>query len=79
MMQDVEDDTPIIMSKDAEGNAFSPLSGPPTKGIYVPTSTWSGEFQDKPNEDTKAIDSDYYECAKKEDGAVEAICLWPTN
>lgn len=42
VLDGLPDDMPVILSKDAEGNGFSPLAsaGP---GRYEPTSTWSGE------------------------------------
>jgi hypothetical protein len=39
------DDTPLILSKDAEGNGFSPLAEM-TVEFYAATSTWSGELDD---------------------------------
>lgn len=61
------DDYVVIMSKDAEGNAYSPL--PPAEdaacdGHYEPTTTWYGEFTHHP-EDRPA--------------PFNAVCLWPTN
>lgn len=40
---DLPDDYQVVMSKDAEGNRFSPLEeiGP---GWYEPDSTYSGDF-----------------------------------
>lgn len=37
------DDTEIILSSDAEGNKYSPLSGM-EDGAYTPQTTWKGEF-----------------------------------
>jgi hypothetical protein len=57
------DEAIVVLSKDAEGNGFSPLPDGDglSVGRYVADSTWSGEFRgDDPDE-------------------VVAVCLWPTN
>jgi hypothetical protein len=45
-------DAEVVMSKDAEGNGFSPLSAEDgvSAGWYLPESTWAGEFG-TPDED----------------------------
>lgn len=45
-------DRPVILAKDAEGNAYSPLSEA-DEGYYIAESTWSGEvhFPDDEDED----------------------------
>lgn len=35
-------DHPVILSKDAEGNSYSPLADA-REGFYLADSTWSGE------------------------------------
>lgn len=67
-LQKLPADLQVILSKDAEGNGFSPL---PTNfyslGEYTPESTWSGEFQDTADpEDREPLN-------------INAVCLWPTN
>jgi hypothetical protein len=61
-------DALVVMSKDGEGNDFSPLSEVAT-GDYVAESTWGGHLRD----------SEYDEEEDGPDGAVKAIVLWPTN
>lgn len=39
-------DAEVVMSRDAEGNGFSPLEQM-TIGWYVAETTWSGEFSDE--------------------------------
>lgn len=59
-------DLDIIMSRDGEGNGFSPLSSL-GDGLYVADSTYSGEI---------------YNLDEAEDAGEEAkkvIVLWPTN
>ena len=42
MLDDIEGDRIVIIAKDGEGNAHSPLSGG-WEGYYLPDSTWSGD------------------------------------
>lgn len=62
------DDMLVVMSKDGEGNSFSPLADMGA-GVYEPDSTWSGDFQTHNPEGTRRIP------VKKRN----ALCLWPTN
>jgi hypothetical protein len=64
-LENVPDDTEIVMSKDAEGNGFSPLAEAEPDARYVPESTWSG----------------YTPCSDEADpdGTVRVVMLWPTN
>lgn len=61
----VPDDAPIVMSKDAEGNGFSPLAEAESDARYVPESTWAG----------------YVPCSDEDDpeGTERVVMLWPTN
>jgi len=75
----VPGDTVVVMSKDAEGNGFSPLSRQQgvTAGMYAPDSTWSGDhFMDEAYR-RSLPDADEYEPAPKE--SIPAAFLWPTN
>lgn len=76
VFDDLPGDTPVVMSKDGEGNGYSPLAELEL-GMYLADSTWSGEhypaaeqLRDDPNAD-------------EEDGApedaVHAVFLWPVN
>lgn len=66
------DDAIVIMSKDSEGNAFSPLDEVgDTEDVdwYVPDSGYSGELR-----------SDEYDADEDgPDGAVPCVVLWPKN
>ena len=64
MLKDVPGDYQVIMSKDSEGNAFSPLSNTGC-AMYVSTAPWNGEVH---GEDDAG---EHY----KEN----AVVLWPTN
>lgn len=52
------DDTPVILSRDAEGNGYSPLSSVDTTVVYEPESTWSGEVHDTTDPDYEPDDRD---------------------
>lgn len=62
-------DLPVVMSKDAEGNGYSPLSAIDSVW-YIAESTWSGEVYS--DEDLEEL---------KRDGmgtdAMKVICFWP--
>jgi hypothetical protein len=61
----------VVMSKDGEGNGFSPLETM-QEGIYRPESTWSGEsFPEGATED----DYGY----TKQKGDKPSVTLWPVN
>jgi hypothetical protein len=47
-LQNLPADSQVVMSKDAEGNDFSPLEEC-IVGHYEPYTTWSGEFTEVPN------------------------------
>lgn len=67
-------DADVIMSKDGEGNDFSPFSGY-SVGYYDPTSTWSGEFTSL---DSIAEEPEEYE-GDDFDGEQTVVCFWPVN
>lgn len=66
------DDAIVVMSKDAEGNNFSPfceVGNDEASDWYRAESSWSGYLRDEeydPDEDGP-------------DGAVSCVVLWPTN
>ena len=64
-------DSLVILSKDGEGNAFSPLADA-NPGRYDARGTWSGDFL----EEELIGDSEY---SQPSEDAVPAVCLWPTN
>ncbi len=59
----------VIISKDGEGNGFSPCDGH-SLGRYVPDSTWSGEWK------SSAHSVEEGGCTEKQ---INAVCLWPVN
>jgi hypothetical protein len=64
-LKELDQEAEVVLSKDAEGNSFSPVCDFST-GTYAADTTYSGEFT-----------SDYSE--EGESPPVRAICLWPVN
>lgn len=64
----IEDDFIVVLAKDGEGNSFSPVSnseaGCYTIGLYVPDTTYSGDF------DADCMNGEF---------SPNSIVLWPTN
>jgi hypothetical protein len=72
------DDMEIIMSKDSEGNKFSPLSDVDYNSIYVPETTWYGTvYSDSWTADEACYDDEeeWQEVLKQP----RVLVLWPTN
>jgi hypothetical protein len=69
-------DTPVILSKDAEGNGFSPLVEAEV-AMYAADSTWSGERY--MTEEDRQATGEPDEYAESPEDAVRAVFLWPTN
>lgn len=59
----------VVMSKDGEGNSYSPLSGL-DMAKYVAESTWEGFLLDEDDED---------EDEELKESAVPCVVFWPTN
>jgi hypothetical protein len=80
LLADVPDDVIVIMSKDAEGNRYSPLASYSTGMHYEADSGWSGEIRNPEEKDSD--DQTYYydsEEIKRIKELPEAFVLWPTN
>ncbi|MBL7494378.1 hypothetical protein [Frankia sp. AgW1.1] len=78
-------DSVVILSKDAEGNGFSPIAaedayGTPvvdfSVGYYRPESTWAGDFWAPGSPDDDDFDDDPRTVSPND---VKAVVLWPTN
>lgn len=76
---ELPDDMLVVMSKDGEGNGYSPLSGV-DQSMYRADSTWSGEIAIAALTD-EAREQGYSDedVGTKEDGYEPAVVLWPTN
>jgi hypothetical protein len=60
-------DSEVVMSKDGEGNNFSPFAEM-TKCLYEPENTWSGELVDEEELDEEPSET-----------CLRAVCLWPVS
>jgi hypothetical protein len=70
-LQKCEPDLEVVVSKDGEGNGYSPAIEAQS-GYYDADTTWSGEFYGE----EIVGDEDYSQPSEK---AVGAVCIWPTN
>ncbi len=72
-------DREVVMSKDGEGNSFSPCAAADT-GAYVANSTYRGEVLLEPHELTAELrEKGYTDLDVAEEGYLPAFILWPTN
>lgn len=71
----------VVMSKDAEGNSYSPLAEIDNdNNVYVPETTWQGEIMLKelrPQDIRAGYEID--EVATDEPDKEDCVILWPTN
>ena len=61
----------VIMSKDEEGNNYSPWDGEVYDGMYIPECTWAGEWYTEQDMEEESIDEEKF---KK-----NAVVLYPIN
>lgn len=66
----------VVMSKDGEGNSFSPISDI-AEDAYLAESTWAGERFCE--ELTPELIKDGFGEGDIHEDAVPALFLWPTN
>lgn len=71
---------PVILSKDAEGNNFSPLYSVDDGLRYLPENGYSGETAPK-TEDLilQGLDVEDYGGVELGSGWIDAIVFWPVN
>jgi hypothetical protein len=69
-LKNIDPEKEIVMSKDSEGNSFSPLADW-CHGYYVPSTKWSGDLY---NSKEEAVGDGI-----ADDKALECVALWPTN
>lgn len=67
-LKELPADAVLVQSRDGEGNGFSPVAEL-TLGVYLEDTTWHGEFTDCEEDEGKL----------RERGAVQSVCIWPTN
>ena len=66
-LKDLPQDLQVVMSKDGEGNNYSPLDSH-SVGRYMPDSTWSGDYLSIEDAEEGGFDN-----------AEPVVCLWPVN
>lgn len=79
LLQDLPEDTVVVLSSDSEGNSYSPLSDDFSLGKYIPDSTYSGEFFANDHIEEDGDDHEYFEEASENKDVLDCIVLWPTN
>jgi hypothetical protein len=71
-------DAVIVLSKDAEGNGYSPLADS-SESIYVPDTTWAGEiYLTELTDELRQMGYGEGDLYHGDDGQ-RAVVLWPTN
>lgn len=81
LLADLDGDLLVVLSKDAEGNGFSPLD---SHGFerYLAETGWSGILLDDEEGETDEVDGDGNPWEDEDGNAVTAVSclvLWPTN
>lgn len=73
-LQTLPPDVEVVLSKDSEGNGFSPYADP-CLGYYFADTSWSGDFYD----DVSMHDEPDEYPDIDEEKMIRAVCLWPLN
>ncbi len=63
LLQAQDPERQVILSKDTEGNGFSPAANEYSVGWYEPETAWSGEFNEN----------------LYDENSTPALVLWPVN
>lgn len=73
LLSSASDDALVVLSKDSDGDRFSPLAGVDTSPdrIYVPENTWCGEIS--------RLGPEALELGLDLGAATRCVVLWPTN
>lgn len=83
-LRGLRDDAIVVIAKDSEGNAFSPLYTANEDGLYRPESSYAGEvaWWDEDDVEDAGPDrqtwSEWY-AETREEGGLPCLVLWPTN
>jgi hypothetical protein len=77
-LKNVDPEAELIMSKDAEGNSYSPLSDVEANTFYIPESTWCGQIY---YFDSSADDNgmEEFEWAEFKKDKTRCVLLVPVN
>ncbi len=79
LLDGLPDDMLVVLSKDAEGNGYSPLEEA-EQAMYLPESSWAGERYPTPEELARLVlvDPEFVENEAPED-SVRVLLLGPVN
>lgn len=69
------DDAEVIMSRDSEGNDYSPFSDISTDAVYVEQASWYGDVYYESSYDNK----EEWNKILEDNDCKKAIILWPRN
>lgn len=77
LIENLPDDMEVILSKDSEGNNYSPLSDGDPNMVYIPETTWFGDVYDMGwSAEDACMSDDEWERLNKLD---KSLVLWPVN
>jgi|1_EtaG_2_1085319.scaffolds.fasta_scaffold208990_1 hypothetical protein len=65
-----DDDPLVVLSKDSEGNSFSPCYEPSDGLFYIANTSWYGDVYDE---------EDLEDCEIDKEDTEPVVVLWPTN
>jgi len=79
LLEKCDPEAEVIISRDEEGNGFSPLYEVCDNQSYIPDNAYSGEIALRELTD-ELINAGYSEeDVYTGEGSVKAVVLWPTN
>lgn len=73
------DDAKVIISKDSEGNRFSPFSDITEDALYLKEDSWEGEIYCKDSYKDTQEEREEWESFLEDEDYEKAIVLWPLN
>lgn len=76
-IENLPDDMEVILQKDSEGNAYSPLIGADPNAVYIPDTTYSGDVYSLDwSADDACMDEDEWEDIKSKP---KSLILFPID
>ena len=80
-LQKIDPELEVLLSKDEEGNGFSPLDENYGIGYYAPYNNWSGKFYDEDAVTQEILPDEKITLEEfiEETGSKKCIALFPLN
>lgn len=78
VLSEVHPETIVVMSRDSEGNGYSPLSEADDSSAYLADTTWSGDIAIRELDDDLRAQGFTEKDVAGEDH-VPCVVLWPVN